>query len=372
MLCLLALLMAALPCCASSTRPLAPLPVPSGARVSVPPSDPDHFTFVVSGDNRSAGRGIAAPPTAAEIFAETRLLHPAFVLWTGDSIYGSDDTLAEAAAEYDAFLAQAASAEVPVYNAPGNHEIYNRPELADLYQSRMGRLYGSFDYGNSHFIALDTEEIKGEGSIGKEQQAWLEQDLKANRGAAHIFVFMHHPPFPKEHLDGFSNPANRDAIHKLFVQYGVKQVFCGHEHLFYKTEQDGVTYWVSGGAGAPQDAAPQDGGFQHFLLVQVDGDNVTATILQPWRLFVTVGPVAPDGSCIAQASNYNDADLLVAIAFPVSLKPADISLSASWTYKGTTHPLTAAFVPSTNPAVLLARVVVPKHFAAVVTLRPKR
>src|SRR5690242_8807327 len=141
-LCLLALLLLLLPCDASSTRPLTPLPAPSVSPFPAPPADPNHFLFVLAGDNRATGRGIPPPPALAEIFAEIRLLHPAFVVWTGDTIYGSDDTIAEAEAEYTGFLAQAATGDTPVYNAPGNHEIYDRPELAALYESRMGRLYG--------------------------------------------------------------------------------------------------------------------------------------------------------------------------------------------------------------------------------------
>ena len=129
------------------------------------------------------------PPTAGRIFEEMRLLQPAFTLWTGDSIYGSDDTVGEAEAEYHVFLADAAKSNTPIFNAPGNHEIFDRPELAALYEKCMGRLYGSFDYGHSHFIALNTEEIGLNGGIGKEQRDWLERDLEANKGAAHIFAF---------------------------------------------------------------------------------------------------------------------------------------------------------------------------------------
>ena len=98
--------------------------------------------YVCRGGRQSLRRrgAFPMPPTAGQIFAEMRLLQPAFALWTGDTIYGSDDSLGEAEAEYDTFLGLAAPAETPVYNAPGNHEIYDRPELAALYEKKMGRL----------------------------------------------------------------------------------------------------------------------------------------------------------------------------------------------------------------------------------------
>ncbi|HEV2473322.1 MAG TPA: metallophosphoesterase, partial [Chthonomonadales bacterium] len=247
------------------------LPLPSTARQVAPAPDPNDFTFIVAGDNRAAGRGVPMPPTAGEIFTEARILRPAFVLWTGDTIYGSEEPVAEAADEYAGFLKLAASASVPVYNAPGNHEIFQRPEMQTLYEKKMGRLYGSFDYGNSHFIALDTERIGKGANLGSQEMEWLKQDLEQHRASRNIFAFMHHPLFAKDAKDGFRVRSERDALHALFVRYGVKNVFSGHEHLFYKSVHQGVSYWVSGGSGAPADAMPDDGGFQHYLLVDVRG-----------------------------------------------------------------------------------------------------
>ncbi len=139
-----------------TTRALLPLPVPSAASQIAPPADPEHFMFAIAGDNRAAGRDVPPPPTARQIFSELRLLRPAFCLWTGDAIYGSDDTVGEARAEYEAFLGDAAAAATPIFNAPGNHEIYERRDMETVYEKSMGRLYGSFDYGNAHVIALDT------------------------------------------------------------------------------------------------------------------------------------------------------------------------------------------------------------------------
>ena len=337
---LLALLAIALPCGASSTEPLAPLPAGLGAQTVSPPADPNHFTFVVAGDNRAAGRNVPQPPTLDRIFTEMRLLQPPLALWTGDCIYGSEETVGEAEAEYNIFLNLAAQSLTPIYNAPGNHEIFDRPEMAALYRKKMGKLYGSFDYGASHFIALD-------------------------------FVFMHHPLFPKEAKEGWADAANRIDVHNLFVKYGVKHVFSGHEHLYYKSVHDGINYYVTGGAGAPTDASPEDGGFQHFILFEVDGDKVTPTLLQPWRLFAQVGPVQADGSSTALASNYNNDPLPVCIPFPSNALEGKATPTASWTYTGKTHPLEAIIVPSRSPGVITVRIVVPAHRSVVVTLAPR-
>ena len=301
---------------ADSTRQLKPLRTGGEAAHVVRPSDPDHFSFILTGDNRAAGRGVPMPPTLDRVRIEIGLLRPAFTLWTGDAIYGSDDSLAEADAEYHVFLRSAAKTNTPVYNAPGNHEIFDRKELEALYLKRVGLLYGSFDYGNSHFIALNTEEIGLNGGIGKEQLSWLEQDLAANRSATHIFAFMHHPMFPKPgEKEGWNDSQVRDRVHNLFLKYGVKNVFSGHEHLYYHAgARDGINYYISGGAGAPADASPEDGGYQHYVLFKVDGNKITSAVLQPWRLFAAKTPGRSDSSILV--SNYNNDDLEVCVEFP--------------------------------------------------------
>ena len=371
LLCLLAAGMLARPAFADSTRPLLPLPAGNTPHLVSVPADPNHFVFAVAGDNRSTGRGIPAPPTAAQIFAEMRLLQPAFALWTGDTIYGSDDSPGEAEAEYETFLSAAALAETPIYNAPGNHEIYNRPELAALYEKKMGRLYGSFNYGNAHLIALNTEEPGIKGGISKAQMDWLTQDLAANKSAKNIMVFTHHPLFPKEEKEGFDEPALRDELHKMFVTYGVKNVFSGHEHLFYKSVHDGITYWVTGGAGAPTSLGPEEGGYQHFLRIEVSDTALTVTVLEPWRLFASGGPTLPNGSTSGVLTNYDAADLPMYLELSANAIPAGALASASTTYKGKTKSLAAEILPSRAPGVITVRVVVPQHRSVLVTLAPK-
>jgi hypothetical protein len=44
--------------------------------------------------------------------------------------------------------------------------------------------------------------------------------------------------------------AQKTAVN-TFVKYRPRAVFCGHDHLYYRTVRDNITYIVTGGGGAP-------------------------------------------------------------------------------------------------------------------------
>ncbi|MCP5055221.1 MAG: hypothetical protein GY937_00685, partial [bacterium] len=54
--------------------------------------------------------------------------------------------------------------------------------------------YYSFDFGNVHFVALDSSE--SDRSPGGEMLSWLTADLAANQQDWTI-AFFHHPPYSK-------------------------------------------------------------------------------------------------------------------------------------------------------------------------------
>lgn len=352
----------AIPAFAATTKPLPPIPTLFTTLAA--PADPDHFTFVVSGDNRSTGHGYPMPPALNQICLEIGSVRPAFTLWTGDAIEGYGDTPAEANAEYDTFFASAALTQSPMFMAPGNHEFSLDSALLPIYQKRMGALYGSFDYGDSHFIALNTTpvlpdgKISAGGEIDAEQRAWLEADLKANASAKNTFIFLHHyvygPPDTGSTIDtGFKSTEDRDSLHKLFVQNHVRAVFCGHNHIYWHAAHDGVDYYISGGAGAPLDASPEQGGYLHYVVFHVDGDKVTSEILQPWHLLTTYPQGDAKGLTTETAfvENTNNTEvpargIVFHIAPPAA--GASVTVSAKVSYKK--GKIVPAQIVSTHPS----------------------
>lgn len=309
-------------------------PVPHTGELSDDPNS-TRFTFIAAGDNRPAGSTIKQPKTLSHILKDSKRFKPSFILWSGDTIAGfriagkkmHHKTLI---AQYKEFFRIAATAGVPMFNSPGNHEMdlvdKSKDETVETPDEKMQELYlkemkypdnappyGAFNYGNSRFIAVDTEEIppitavRSEGKVAKklkldpgfvspQQIELLTADLEANKDKAHIFVFMHHPINPAKKGSRL-NKENADLLETLFGKYpNVSYVIAAHEHLYFNASgntlkpaskksksADGPVYLVSGGAGAPLDSCPSGSekncsASHHYLVFEVNGDKVDVKV----------------------------------------------------------------------------------------------
>jgi hypothetical protein len=295
---------------------LAPLP---GTGHLSSAANPNQFSFIVAGDNRPAHAKCPQPQIPGEIFSAASKMNPppALLLWTGDTISGKrPDKPKRIKEQYEEFLGIAKTANTPIFNAPGNHEMddaNNVPskEMKALYRKYMGSTYGGFTYGNSRFIALDSENevpsdspSTSEGTDGKKEKSdspgyitekqltLLQQDLDANKDKAHVFLFFHHPVKPAKAEDGLA-PESVKALEKLFKNYqNISYVISGHEHMYYNAQDPADLikppsrsdpsqppyYLVSGGAGAPLKSLP--GGFYHYLVFKVDGNNISPALVK--------------------------------------------------------------------------------------------
>lgn len=196
-------------------------------------------------------------------------------LHLGDMAYGSG-TFPEFEAHvfevYQDFMHR-----VPAYPTMGNHEfkteagqpyldIYHLPEQA-LRDEEQERYY-SFDYGNIHFVSLDSNgprlielSLQQGGLVeetGDTMLDWLEADLAAHADAEWTIALFHHPPYTSS-TRGDNNlviGTLRDALEAG----GVDLVLSGHDHHYERmtptqggcaaTPEDGITYIVAGAGGA--------------------------------------------------------------------------------------------------------------------------
>lgn len=286
-------------------------PVPRHAQVKSQGEASGAFTFVVYGDTRSQA------DVHTRIIHEIVGLHPEFVLQSGDLV--SDGGNPKQWAQFEQITQPLREAQIAYYPARGNHDLgkFYPHYVPDAFDSgdKINKLYYAFTRHRNRFIIVDSME---EYEPGSRQYLWLEGELaRARKTAVNTFVMFHEAPFSVGPHG--PTPEAQQYLHPLFVKYRPRAVFCGHDHLYYRTTRDGVTYIVTGGGGAPPYrpvnshlAIPGDV-FQkdvdglgrplsdkeydaliyHAIRCEVDGTHLTATVIRPDGSIIdrfTLGP----------------------------------------------------------------------------------
>lgn len=212
-----------------------------GFRTAPAPGSARPVRFVALGDS-----GDGSPDQYAAL-AQMRTVPFDLIIHTGDIAYdkgGRSEFEANVFNVYRDLLAA-----FPFFPVAGNHEYETEgaQPFRDFFAlpenggpEGLERWY-SFDWGDVHFVALDTERT------GPVQAQWLDADLAANQRPWTV-VYGHKPPFSSgEH-------GNDGAFRQYFVpvleKHRVPLVLNGHDHDYERTKpQNGVTYVVTGGGG---------------------------------------------------------------------------------------------------------------------------
>ena len=252
-------------CAASDAKPVPPEgvapfdPKPLMAKLEERIKE-DKYRFAVIGDSRH-GKGF--PGLLEYVDKEVK---PDFVLATGDLVQGGGGKPGPGYWEKLAKEGTTAFRERPWWPAIGNHELAGTPSkkksrdddeldddtpgtddgLANFKRFfNLDREYYSFSFRNAVFIALPYPWPKGESA------KWLKEELKkAAAESKHIFVYNHNPFFTVGAKGKKDFPNKENDLTKLFTKYGVRAVFSGHDHIYYRTIRGGVPYIISAGGGA--------------------------------------------------------------------------------------------------------------------------
>ena len=146
------------------------------------------FRFVVMGDTRPASIDESQPEIFKQILEQIKGFSPQYVFITGDIIYGGISDIVSLKGQFDKFIAATGDLLPKVVIAPGNHDTPNI-NAQKVFEDRIGELYWSFNFWDSHFIVLDSEFVGQAGSITGPQLDWLKSDLDASNNSKHKFVF---------------------------------------------------------------------------------------------------------------------------------------------------------------------------------------
>ncbi|WP_370411771.1 discoidin domain-containing protein [Streptomyces fradiae] len=230
----------------TSTPPTTPPPT------SQPPGT-GAFTVVAAGDIAAqctaSSSSCAHPKTAAQ----AQRIDPAFYLTMGDNQY-DDARLSDYRNYYDKTWGAFKAKTRPV---PGNHETYDPAGPLAGYKSYFGAIaypqgepYYSYDQGNWHFVALDSNSFDDPDQI-----QWLKDDLaRTTKGC--VAAYFHHPLYSS---GGHGNDPVSKPVWQILYDAKADLVLNGHDHHYERfapqdpngrATADGIVEIVGGMGGA--------------------------------------------------------------------------------------------------------------------------
>ncbi len=233
------------------------------------------YRFVAFGDTAQD------TPSESAVVYRTSLVKPDFVFIAGDIVYSSGRISEYRHHYFPVFNSDEASVatgaplirSIPMIAAPGNHDT-GRPDfqrypdamayflywdqplngplgsldtknIPSVNKEDIGReqfLAGasnrfprmanfSFDYGNSHWLVLDSNNYVD--WTDAELRAWVKKDLESAKNATWRFVGFHHPGFnsAKVHFDD----QWMRVLSDVFEEGKVDVVFAGHVHNYQRS-----------------------------------------------------------------------------------------------------------------------------------------
>jgi hypothetical protein len=122
-----------------------------------------------------------------------------------------------------------------IFSLPRNGEAGGLPSGTEAYYS--------FDYGNIHFVALDSADSSTVSD--SVMLTWLENDLAAT-SKEWIIAFWHHPPYSEGYHDSDDEGSQirmRENAVPILEEYNVDLVLSGHNHTYERS------YLISGHHG---------------------------------------------------------------------------------------------------------------------------
>jgi len=207
------------------------------------PQTADDFTFVAYTDSHGG-----KPKMHAKICERIAREKPDFVLHMGDFV-----DRAEHYWEWSELFFEPAAAlidHIPLWPSPGNHDgIGGWEPYKQLFTSPDDEMYYSFDYGNAHFVSLNSFALRDKAML-----QWCEKDLAASKAMWKI-VFLHVPAFG---VGRYPCDWGWRQYIPMFEKCRVNLFLCGHLHIYQRLyplylpgskPESAITYVINSGTG---------------------------------------------------------------------------------------------------------------------------
>jgi Icc protein len=182
------------------------------------------------------------------------------MIHTGDVSHLSKD------AQFDTASQIIGGAGLETHYVPGEHDVLNDDGKGFFERFTKGgpRGWYSFDQGGVHFVGLNNvQNLKGGGmgSLGADQLAWLQNDLKGRAASQPIVVFAHIPLWTVYAEWGWGTDDSAQAL-TMLKRFGSVTVLNGHIHQVMQKVEGNCAFHTARSTAFPQPApgtAPSPG-----------------------------------------------------------------------------------------------------------------
>jgi plastocyanin len=235
--------------------------VPRSSLLGAASSSKTDLSFVQISDShigfsKAANADVTATMRAAIAKIDALPVRPSFLLHTGDISQLAKPSEFDTA---DQVLAESRTKDV--FFVPGEHDVATDNGVSYLARygkraekAKTGGAWYSFDHSGVHFIGLvNVMDLKagGLGTLGAEQLAWLERDVKHLPASTPLVVFAHVPLWTVYPEWGWGTDDGVRAL-AMLKRFGSVTVLNGHIHQTMQKVEGNVAFHTALSTAFPQ------------------------------------------------------------------------------------------------------------------------
>ncbi len=247
------------------------------------------FSFGVVG---GTGEEIESKLISQKIFNEIAMISPEFVINTGGIF---NNTMFDFSNDFSRkMFEQYRKYGIKIHAVASPMDIEN-DQNAKEFKNYFGSVSKSFHFDNSFFILFNLVKRSSKNAvIEMEDYLWLVKEFEKSRKFKNCFLIIHFPilgaleRYPGSYWE--EQKWYKKILELIMNVPNLRYVIQGYEKLFSLRTKGEVNFMTSSGGGRPLEAIPADGGYFHYVIFNVEPDEITYNTYSPFGIDYKVYP----------------------------------------------------------------------------------